>query len=158
MNRTLAHDLLLLSLDEEGRRTRKDLVGHGVVGAVLAELALAGRLEIARKRVMVVNPVPVGNERLDTVLARIAADKPRKPQRWVEKLRKGLADQLIEDLTAAGVLRREEGRVLGFIHSDRYLQPDSDRPTTCAAGCAPCWRVARCPKTPASSCWRTWSR
>lgn len=128
MNRTLAHDLLLLSLDEQGRRTRKDLVGHGVVGAVLAELALAGRLEIVRKRVTVVNPVPVGNERLDTVLARIAADKPRKPQQWVEKLRKGHADQLIEDLTAAGVLRREEERVLGFIHSDRYLQPDS-RPT-----------------------------
>lgn len=127
MTRTLAHDLLLLSL-VDGRRAKADKVAYGAAGAVLADLALAGRIDVEGSRVVVRDPTPTGVPLCDEILALVTADRPRRAQRWVEKLRGRVARQVLADLLHAGVLTHHRDRVLGFFPVNRYHEPD-DRDT-----------------------------
>ncbi|MEV7907880.1 GOLPH3/VPS74 family protein, partial [Streptomyces anulatus] len=79
----IAEEVLLLAYGEvEGRQ----LVGSSELdaalgGSLLAELAVNGRIDLADKRVTVLDPTPLGDEELDATLARIAAEpKERKPE------------------------------------------------------------------------------
>lgn len=122
MIRPLAHDLFLLSL-AEGRRTRRQQVAFGLAGSVLADLALAGRIDLGSQAVVVRSTAPTGQPSLDWALAEIAGDKPRQTRRWVEKLRGETGKRTVSELLAAGVVRDEQGRFLGFT-SHRYPEPD----------------------------------
>lgn len=123
MSRTLAHDLFLLSL-AEGRRTRRQQVAFGLAGSVLADLALAGRIDLGSQAVVVRSTAPTGQPSPDWALAEIAGDKPRQTRRWVEKLRGETGKRTVSELLAAGVVRDEQGRFLGFT-SHRYPEPDT---------------------------------
>ena len=77
---SLAEEIVLLSLDDETGRP----VGRGgmapdlaLAGALLMDLALAGRLDTDRDRVMVVNAAPTGDAVRDAALAAVAA--PARP-------------------------------------------------------------------------------
>lgn len=131
---TLAHDLVLLSLDPEtGARRRRQQLALGVGGALLTELALAGRLGpmgevglahrlgLASRKVAVLDPTPTGRARADDLLARIVADTPHSAQRWVRRARRGALSWLLDDLVTAELVRRDERRVLG-ITTRRYPQ------------------------------------
>lgn len=113
--RTWLHDeLLLLAYDDEGSaEIGNPTLDYSLAGALLMELALARRIDVVDKRVVVTSPEPVGDALADEALAAIAADeKPRKPQHWVNKLSARLRDRLLDRQVEAGVLRREKGRVL----------------------------------------------
>lgn len=120
---TLAHDLMLLSLDPEtGARRATSNIGTALAGALLAELALGGRVDIdAKKRVQVLDPSPTGNPRSDDLLARLIASKPRKAAAWVQKLSRTFTKDLLADLCAAEIVRREERGFIGF-DTSRYPQ------------------------------------
>lgn len=126
---TLADELVLLAYDDEGSaKLGQPSLGYGLAGALLVELALAGRVDVVDKKVTVLDPTPVGVPVVDEALARIAADKPRKAKAWVDKLSKGLTEKVLDGLVAAGVLRREEGRVLWVFPRTRYPSPGSVEP------------------------------
>ncbi|MEU6073043.1 GPP34 family phosphoprotein [Micromonospora sp. NPDC047074] len=122
----LAEELLLLAYDDEtGKATMPRIsLDLGMAAAVLIELALAGRIVYSEGSLAVVDPTPTGEPLVDGVLARIAADTPHSPSSWVQRLRHGLRDKILETLCAQGVVRDVEETELGFIHVHRYPMVD----------------------------------
>lgn len=130
----LAEDVLLLLTDDA---TGKPSVDSGrmdlaLAGAVLLELAARGHVDVAGQgevvragRVVVRRPGPTGDPLLDVALDRVAQSSPRKPESMLGQLKKGLAPEVRRRLTARGVLRYEQGRVLGIFPVDRWPAADS---------------------------------
>ncbi|SBT49981.1 GOLPH3/VPS74 family protein [Micromonospora auratinigra] len=128
---TLAAELALLSYDDAAGTNRLGTpkLDYGLAGAVLLELALAGRLAVTDGKVSVVDPAPVGSPLLDEALGRIAADdRRRRPKDWIVRLSKGLRERVLDGLVADGVLRRDAGRVLGIVPRTRYPSPTGAEP------------------------------
>ena len=101
---TLYEELFLLSIND----ATGELVGaaasylpYGLAGAMLAELALQRKVNVADKRLAVLDAIPTGDELLDGALATVAAsDKPRKLTHWINvvsgnKLQKRVAQRLV---------------------------------------------------------------
>lgn len=125
----LAEDLLLLLTDDDTGKhtvdaTRLDLA---LAGAVLLELAERGAVEVAGPgrdvrpgRLVVRDGLPTGSAVLDGALAVLSSRPPAKPKDVLGRLQKGLRQRLLADLAAAGVLRAEQGRVLGVFPTVRW--------------------------------------
>lgn len=120
----IAEDLLLLLTDDA---TGKPVVAqqsltYALAGAVLVELALAGRVGVtddgrwgSGTRVAVVDRTPLGEPVLDEALGRIAEKgQPVGAQALLGTLGKGLADTLRHRLAQRGILHAEEGRFFGI--------------------------------------------
>jgi hypothetical protein len=76
-------------------------------------------------RIVVVDPTPAGDLVLDRALATVAAGRPAKPEQLIAKLRRRLPAALLERLTAAGVLRRCTGKVMGIVPRTTWPAVDS---------------------------------
>ncbi|MFG1675264.1 GPP34 family phosphoprotein [Micromonospora sp. NPDC049282] len=125
----LTDELLLLAYDDGGtNRLGRPHLDYGLAGALLLELALARRVEVADKRLVVTDPTPTGVPLLDEALGTVAASRPRKPKDWIGKLAKGLPDRVLDGLVGAGVLRRESDRVLLVFPRTRYPSPTGAEP------------------------------
>lgn len=119
----IAEDLLLLLTHDTSGRPQADSVKlpHALAGAVLLELAMAGKVDVAGAnarvkagRLIVTDASPTGDEILDAALTTIRQREGKKPQDVVGKLHKGLRDKLYERLAERGILRRERDKVLGL--------------------------------------------
>ncbi|GIH23367.1 hypothetical protein Aph01nite_16770 [Acrocarpospora phusangensis] len=124
----IAEDLLLLAYhDDKGTPliTTAEL-DIALTGALLAELAMADRLTVTEKKLVVVDSAPVGDEELDAVLARIAGEpKVRKPEWWVNKLNSDkLRKRLLVRLAERGVLSEEQRKVFGIFARTSYPERD----------------------------------
>ncbi|MEU4835367.1 GPP34 family phosphoprotein [Streptosporangium sp. NPDC023615] len=125
---TIAEEVLLLAY---GEKDGKQLIGSteldaAIGGALLGELAVAGRIDLTDKRLVVRDATPLGDEELDAPLARMAAEtKARKPEWWVQRLQTGkLRKRLLTRLAEQGVLDEERRRTLGIFPSNRYPERD----------------------------------
>ncbi|MGV9773240.1 GOLPH3/VPS74 family protein [Streptosporangium sp. NPDC003464] len=125
---TIAEEVLLLAYSEaEGRQlVSSSELDAALGGALLAELTVNGRIDLAGKKVTVLDPTPLGEEELDATLARIAADtKERKPDWWIYKLHSAkLRKRLLSRLAERGVLGEETRKILGIFPSTRYPERD----------------------------------
>ena len=130
----IAEDLLLLLLDDVSGKATTDRtrLDYALGGAVLLELAMAGRVDVTEKegwlgkqRVVVVDPAPMGDSVLDDAAAALSTGKPRDPQSAVTSLSKRLRATLLGRLAERGVLRREEDRVLGVFPRERWPANDA---------------------------------
>lgn len=120
---SLLEELTLLS--HEGANGRAGAyLDLGLGGAVLYELALAGRIDLDGRKVRVLDPSPTGDPVVDSRLAAIAADKPRSAQAVLGRTAKGLLPTMREGLVASGALRHERGKALGIFTVNRYLSTD----------------------------------
>jgi hypothetical protein len=127
MTLTMPEEILLLLLDDQ---TGKPVGLPGpagdlaVVGAILMELALAGRIDTDLDSLSVTSRDPIGDAVLDGVLARLSAPGPARTSRaWIQDFAKGaglLRTQLLERLVQRGVLRRVEDRFLWVFPERRY--------------------------------------
>ncbi len=122
---TLADELALLAYDDAGiNRMSNPGFGYALAGALLVELALAGRVVVEDGRVRVVDRGRTGHALVDDALARIADhEKHRKPKDWVVGLAKGLPQRVVDGLVTAGILHREQDKVLWVFTSTRYPSP-----------------------------------
>ncbi|MFI0424278.1 GPP34 family phosphoprotein [Spongiactinospora sp. 9N601] len=133
---TIAEELVLLAHRESDGRP---LIGSteldaGIAGTLLAELALADRIDLGDKTITARRPALPGDSdadleldpELDTVLAQIAAhSRPRKPEWWVRKLHSAeRRKRLLRRLTVRGALREERVKVLGLFPVTRYPERD----------------------------------
>jgi len=127
----IAEDLLLLLLDDEsGRTTNATYLDPGLGGALLVELALDGHVEVvkgdrrwARAKVHPTDgPAPTDPVLVDALA--LVAGKERTAQDLVGRLGKRRREPLLERLASAGVLRKEDTRVLGLLPRRRW--PVSD--------------------------------
>jgi len=126
---TLADELALLAHDDDGaRRLGRPALDYGLAGAVLVELAIAGRIDVVDRRVAALSTARIGHDVLDEALTRIADDRLRKPEEWVERLAKGLVDRVLDGLAEDEVLRREQDRVLWVFPRTRFPSPGGVEP------------------------------
>lgn len=124
---TMPEEVLLLMLDDETGRLQERAAPSGdfaIAGAVLAELALAGRIDSDPARLYVVNPAPTGDALQDRALAQIAAATDTQDSRhWIETLAADADDYreaLFARLVSKGILKRVEGRFLWVFPERRY--------------------------------------
>ncbi len=128
----IAEDLLLLMLDDaSGKLTGTSYPQPALGGALLIELALTGAVEIEEKsgvwKSAMVRPAP-GAVPEDEVLRTgydLVAEKDRGAQDLVDRLGKGLKEQLADRLVERGLLERREDKVLGMFPRKRW--PTADR-------------------------------
>lgn len=109
---TLVEAILLLA--DRGSTARYSGVDRNAaaVGAVLADLNLAGRITLDGANVQVLDSEPTGEPVADEVLATIAAAAPRKPAGWVTKLYWGFPNRVRDAMVRRGLLVRHTSRFL----------------------------------------------
>ena len=141
----LAEDLLLVLTDDDTGKlaaasTNVDLA---LGGALLVELALMDRVDVAgadehvrEGRLVITDTTPTGDGLLDEALAIVGHKEGKKPQSVVARLGKGLRVRLYERLTKGGVLRAEDGRVLGIFPTHRWPAVDAAHEMSVRAGLA----------------------
>ena len=133
MKLRFAEEMTLLMLnDEDGEFVRVPgwSMQCAFAGAVLMDLALEGRIDTDLKRLVLIDPTPLGDHLLDPALARIAqATETHDARYWVdylsdqaEDIRESALDRLVE----RGILRREEDRFLWVFQSRRYPVVDGE--------------------------------
>jgi hypothetical protein len=98
-----------------------------LAGAHLTELSLAGRVEInEKKRLVVLDGSPTGDEVLDRALAVLQQREGKKPSAVLSELGKGVREALYERLTDIGILRSEHGKVLGIFPTRSWPTSSAD--------------------------------
>lgn len=124
---TVAEEMLLLVLDDTSGTfiTEPDINNnYALAGAVLADLALKGRIEADPDKLFVLDPKPTGDAVQDAVLARIAeADEVQDTAYWVAEIgQRGeeVREHLLTRLVERGILKRVEEKVLWVFETRRY--------------------------------------
>jgi hypothetical protein len=126
----LAEEFALLAYGNDGAPDTDSIrLDNGLGGSLLLELAIAGRLDIEDKKVVVRDRTPTGDPLVDQALARIMADdKARKPGYWVKKFAKDARKLTLDRLVDQEVLIRQQDTVLLVFPRTRYPAPDGVEP------------------------------
>lgn len=124
---TVAEEMLLLVLDDNSGTfiTEPDInINYALAGAVLADLALKGRIEADPDKLFVLDNTPTGDTVQDAVLERIAeADEVQDTSYWVAEIgQRGeeVREHLLTRLVDRGILKRVEEKVLWVFETRRY--------------------------------------
>lgn len=127
---TLAEQLLLLALDDESGKLLPmpdRALDYALAGAILADLTRAGRIEVGKDSVEVIDSTPVESKPEDFGLLDLVGANVKSLQGSLSHLagdahglRKRLTDQLVEK----GVLREENQEFLWVFHLSRYPLAD----------------------------------
>ena len=128
----LSQDLILLALNPQTGKTRfswYSALDYGLVGSLLLDLVLQGKLEIDNdNRVIGAIAGNTGNEFLDQRLSEVlASSRPRAARFWVTRWRRrylGIQTIVLQNLVDLGVLERQEQRILGLFPTQRYFLTD----------------------------------
>ena len=133
MKLRFAEEITLLMLnDEDGEFVRVPgwSMQCAFAGAVLMDLALENRIDTDLKRLVLIDPTPIGDELLDPTLALIAQSKETHDARhWIDQLADGaeeIRERSLARLCERGILRREEDRFLWVFQSRRYPIVDGE--------------------------------
>jgi hypothetical protein len=129
---SLYEKMMLLALrDEKGTVAFESNHPYAIGGAILAELLLLERVRVTKpkrkKIVEAVSATPIGDPLLDECLERIVdAKRKATPQSWVARFSriKRLKHRVAERLIERGVLRAEEGKILGIFPTKVYPEAD----------------------------------
>src|ERR1700736_6677656 len=134
----IAEDLLLLVTDDASGRLSApgDQVDAGLGGANLIELTLMRKVDLSGDgdegkpgRIIVRDPSPTGDEVLDAALEILIAHQGKKPSAGIRPLSKNLRRTLYERLARRGVIRVEQGRILGVFPAQRWPAQDASHET-----------------------------
>jgi hypothetical protein len=132
----LHEEIMLLALrDQKGTVEFGSMYGHALVGAILAELLLVGRINIEEGKQHLVNVVdsePIGEPVIDACLERIATAKRRASmQNWVQRCasRNKLHHRVAEGLCNRGILQADEEKILLIFSRKIYpeIDPEPER-------------------------------
>ena len=136
---TFSEEVLLLLLEEDEGiflSVGKNTLELAMAGAVLMELAFAGRIDTDLQRMLVVDSAPTGDPLLDDVLERMTNSKKINDTRlWIETLARektaSIQENALASLVERGILKREEKRLfqeaiehLWIFRSPRYFPVD----------------------------------
>ncbi len=122
-----AEEIMLLVLDDKGGKFA-DVpmlsLSYAVVGGVLMDLALEGRIDTDPEQFVMIDPSPLGDDLLDPVLARIVrSTKTRDTHYWIEETLKhvsAIRERSLARLIDRGILRQEDDRFLWVFQTRRY--------------------------------------
>lgn len=127
----LAQDLILLALDDQTgkiRSTASAALSYSLMGAVLLDLVLQGKLTIANDYLVVADDSATGDDFLDQCFNEVlTAPHARKVRFWVNHWRSkysGFRKVVLQNLVELGVLTRQEQQVLWIFPVERYFLID----------------------------------
>lgn len=128
----IAEELLLLITDDDSGRIKASWLDYGLAGAVLAELALMGRVRLTERgepgtrpnRVVVTDDSPTDNPIFDDVLHRLGG-KSQFRSNSVNRISRHLRKPLQQRLVDAGVLTPRRSKFMGFAYT-RFVQANPD--------------------------------
>jgi hypothetical protein len=129
---SLAEEIVLLSMDDDTGRP----VGRlgmapdlALAGALLMDLALAGRVDTDHDRLWLADTTPTWDAVTDAALARLdAPDVPGDARGAIMLLARDAPDlrgALLDRMVAAGMLRRVEDRVLWVFSKQRHPKAEA---------------------------------
>lgn len=129
----IAEELILLLTDESGaRQVGGTQFSYVLAGAVLLELSLLGKVDVAERgepvktgRLIVRDPAPTGDAILDVAMERLSRKEGRKPRDVIAALSKRLGDDVYARLAQRGVVRAEHSKVLGLFPQRRWPSVDT---------------------------------
>jgi hypothetical protein len=118
----LPEEFVLLAYTDEGTPvTDGTYLGNGLGGALLLELALAEKVDVVDKKVVVLDPAPTGDALIDQALRQVVAEpKARGAGHWIAKFAKDARALVLDQLVDQGVVRREKDKVLWVFPRTRY--------------------------------------
>jgi hypothetical protein len=124
----LGDDLLLLAASPDGTLAVLPKLRFGLAGSELVRLAAAGRVDVVRGRIVVLDPAPTGDPLLDDALASMTGGR-REPtaKAWVARHRPGLVGRYLARAEAAGIIRAHQRKALGFVPVTRWTVLDIAR-------------------------------
>jgi len=124
----LGDDLVLLAARSDGTLRLPAKLRFGLSGAELVRLAAARRVDIVRGRIVVRDNAPTGDALLDEALASMTGGW-RQPgaKAWVARHRPGLVERYLARAEAAGTIRADRRKALGFIPETRWAVLDAAR-------------------------------
>ena len=124
----LADDLLLLAARADGTLPIPEKLRFGLAGTELIRLAAGRRVDVVRGRIEIIDSAPTGDPLLDDALASMTGGR-RGPtaKAWVARERRGLVGRYLARAEAAGVIRAERRKALGFIPVTRWTVVDTGR-------------------------------
>ena len=129
----LPEELILVALDDEtGQLIDQPAIplalDLALAGALLMELALAGRIDTDAQSLFAISPEPTGVALLDEVLAQVVAQaQPHRSDWWLLHLSANGRDyrkRLIDMLVARGILMQREKRLL-WVFRQRVYPPST---------------------------------
>lgn len=133
---TFTEEIVLLALDD---KTGAPLplpataLSYGLAGAVLADLAVAGKIDTDEKRLIVLDANPTGDLLLDPWLAVLAGEKESHPVvHWLSVLadrQHEIEEPALERLIDRGILKRQDKKILWVIGLRRYPTVDGHERT-----------------------------
>ena len=133
---TFTEEIVLLALDDQtGAQLHLPVtaLSYVLAGAVLADLAVAGKIDTDPERLTVLDPSPTGDPLLDPWLALITAGTTtHSVAYWLSLLsdrRKEIEQPALDRLMARGILRREDKKILWVIGLRRYPTVDGHERT-----------------------------
>lgn len=138
----IAEDLLLLLTADDSGKLAADGTNVNIAlgGALLAELSLLMRVDVAGSdeqvregRLAVRDSSPTGDGVLDEALATVGHKEGKKPQSVVATLGKRVRPRLYERLAEGGLVRAEQGRILGIFPVHRWPAEHADHETALRA-------------------------
>jgi hypothetical protein len=134
----IAEDLLLLVTDDASGRLSAPAaqVDAGLGGANLVELTLRNKVDLSGEqdqgkpgRITVRDPSPPGDAVLDAALQIVGAHQGKRPSTVIRPLSRNLRQTLYQRLADSGVVRAEQGRILGIFPVHRWPAQDASHET-----------------------------
>jgi hypothetical protein len=118
----LPEEFVLLAYRDDGTPVTDGMhLDNGLGGALLLELALAEKVDVVDKKVVVLDATPTGDPLIDSALRQVAEDaKERKPGHWITKFAEDARAQVLDQLVTEGVVRQEKDKVLWVFPRTRY--------------------------------------
>ena len=137
---TLPEELILMLLNEENgyfHQVPGWQLNCAVIGAVLAELSLVGRIDTDLESLFVVDETETGDPALDPILETIAKDsRTHNAQYWIERLAlsaESVIDLTLDRLVELKILKHHEGEFWTLVRIAQPADPYS-RPQEVTAG------------------------
>lgn len=130
---TLSEELLLLAVDDDKGKISMNAsaaLDYGLAGGQLLELALAERVSLDGKKVVILDGELTGDDLIDAAFARMIAEKkPRSVAWWVNALHGKTRRHYLERLVARDIVGVETHKVLGLIPVTRHPEkaPEAER-------------------------------
>jgi hypothetical protein len=133
---TFTEEIVLLALDDKtGAQLHLPVtaLNYGLAGAVLADLAWAGKIDTDQERLTILDPSPTGDPLLDPWLALIASEKNvHSVAHWLSVLadrQKEIEQPALDRLIDRGILKRQDKKILWVIGLRRYPTVDGHERT-----------------------------
>jgi hypothetical protein len=130
---TLGDDIVLLAIRQDGKLAESAKLRFAVAGSELVRLAAARRIDVVKKRIVVIDPTPTGDPLLDAALGGIVRSRrPPYAKSWVSHASTSLPAAYLDRLAASGVVRKEHRNIL-MVTVTRWFAADIVRGTAARA-------------------------